>query len=119
MPTGNALRIEIERAAGVEDARRGRTAGDEADLAMRDVDEAMSGSVEHQLEHPADIRGVGAVRNQEPFVGAEPQSRASFALARRTEPRRRLDAERHPAGDAHRLAPAQDEIAPPAAPPTT
>ena len=30
-------------------------------------------------------RGVGAVRDQQPFVRAEPQSRASFALARRAE----------------------------------
>ena len=76
------LEVEIERAAGIEDARRRRTAGDEADLAMRNVDQAMRGSLEHRLEHGADIGGVGAVRNQEPFVGAEPQSRAPCALAR-------------------------------------
>ena len=54
-------------------------------------------------------RGVGAVCDQQPFVGPEPQRCAPCALARRTEPRRRLGAERHPAGHAHGLAPAQNE----------
>src|ERR1700683_2610230 len=77
------LEIKIERAAGVEDARHRRTASDDADLAMRDVDEAMSGSVQHRLQHAADIWGV--IRDQQPFVRAEPQSRASCSLARWTE----------------------------------
>ena len=37
----------------------------------------------------SDIGGIGAVRNQQPFVGPEPQSGAPGALARRARPRRR------------------------------
>ena len=76
---------------------------------MRDVDQAVSGSVEHGFERFAERRGIGAVRDHEPFVGAEPQSRAANALARRPESHRRLGAEGNPAGDAGALAAAQDE----------
>src|SRR6201995_1538285 len=55
-------RIEIERAAGIEDARRCWAAGGEADLAMRNIDQTMRGSLEHRLEHGPDIGGGGAVR---------------------------------------------------------
>src|ERR1700722_836999 len=57
------LEVQVKRAAGVEGARRGRTAGDQAYLAMRDVNEAVRGFLEHRLQHFAYRGGVGAVRN--------------------------------------------------------
>ena len=75
-PDRKRARIEIERAAGVEDTRRGRTAGDDADLPMRDVDETMRGSLEHRLR----------ARRRYPRRRRRPRS-AAIRPGRATKPR--------------------------------
>ena len=76
------LKVEIERAAGVEDARRGRAAGDKADLPMRDVDETMGGSVEHQLQHAADIAASAPSAIKSHSSGPSHKAARLCALAR-------------------------------------
>ena len=101
--------VEIERATGVEDARGCRPGGDKADLAMRHVNQAVGGPVEYGFEHFAKRRGIGAVRDQEPFVGPEPESRAVNAFASRPKPLRGLGPESDPAGETRALPAPQDE----------
>ena len=103
-PHRERARIEIERAAGVEDACRSRPARNEADLPMRDVDETMRGPLEHGLQHVAGRRCVGVVRDQQPLVGPEPQCGAFVPLAHWPKSRRQVGAERHAARNAHGLA---------------
>ena len=108
MPTGKALRSKVERAAGVERSRRGRPAGDKADLAMRDVDQAVGGPVEHRLDaarraprnrrrpRSTAIRRAQATRPRAPRL--RPPAPDSPAARRRRQSRTRRAWPRRPAG---------------------
>jgi hypothetical protein len=101
--------MKIEWAAGAERPRRDRARNENANLAVRDVDEAMRRRAERRLELRAERSGVRVLGDQEPLVWPKPQRGAALALAGRPELRRQVGPESGRAGGPRRLAAAKDE----------